>query len=119
MLSDDHRRGVALDDLKEEEKFKQKFVYKDDLEGQLAEQEMKRQEQYEEFLKEKLMIDEICRKIYEEDQKELEAKLQKQTVTRQYIDQFLQKREEVRYKLVLLEVNRPNVAISKNEGGVV
>ena len=32
-------------------------------------QEQKRQEAYEEFLKEKLMIDEIVRKIYEEDQR--------------------------------------------------
>ena len=32
-------------------------------------QEKKRQEEYEEFLKEKLMIDEIVRKIYEEDQR--------------------------------------------------
>jgi len=32
-------------------------------------QEQRRQEAYEEFLKEKLMIDEIVRKIYEEDQK--------------------------------------------------
>ena len=30
---------------------------------------MKRQSEYEEFLKEKLMIDEIVRKIYEEDQR--------------------------------------------------
>ena len=32
-------------------------------------QEKKRREAYEEFLKEKLMIDEIVRKIYEEDQR--------------------------------------------------
>ena len=76
-------------------KFKQKFVYQDQLERQLQEQELKRQEQYEEFLKEKLMIDEICRKIYEEDQRELEARLEKQKATRQYIDEFLKKREEV------------------------
>ena len=30
---------------------------------------MKKQREYEEFLKEKLMIDEIVRKIYEEDQR--------------------------------------------------
>ena len=32
-------------------------------------QERKHQGEYEEFLKEKLMIDEIVRKIYEEDQR--------------------------------------------------
>jgi len=35
----------------------------------VLQQEQKRQEVYEEFLKEKLMIDEIVRKIYEEDQR--------------------------------------------------
>ena len=39
------------------------------MEGLLVLQEMKQQAEYEEFLKEKLMIDEIVRKIYEEDQK--------------------------------------------------
>ena len=34
-----------------------------------AQQEQKRQDMYEEFLKEKLMIDEIVRRIYEEDQR--------------------------------------------------
>ncbi|MEQ2170586.1 hypothetical protein GOODEAATRI_001795, partial [Goodea atripinnis] len=38
------------------------------LEQQLMEKERRRQEAYEEFLKEKLMVDEIIRKIYEEEQ---------------------------------------------------
>ena len=43
--------------------------YQEQLERQLAEKERRKQEAYEEFLKEKLMIDEIVRKIYEEDQR--------------------------------------------------
>ena len=35
----------------------------------LQEREHKKQEEYENYLKEKLMVDEITRKIYEEDQK--------------------------------------------------
>ena len=35
----------------------------------VQEQELKKQQAYEEFLKEKLMIDEIVRKIYEEDRR--------------------------------------------------
>lgn len=42
--------------------------YQQDLEQQLEEKERKRQEAYEEFIKEKLLVDEIVRKIYEEDQ---------------------------------------------------
>jgi len=41
--------------------------YQQQLERQLEEQELNKQKAYEEFLKEKLMIDEIVRKIYEED----------------------------------------------------
>ena len=58
------------------------------------------------------MIDEIVRRIYEEDQRyqecalrllygctlyyrEVEARLEKQRATKQYIEEFLQKREEV------------------------
>ena len=58
------------------------------------------------------MIDEIVRKIYEEDQRyrecalrllygctlyyrEVEARLEKQRATKQYIEEFLQRREEV------------------------
>lgn len=43
-------------------------MYQQELEKQLEEQERKKQDAYEEFLREKLMIDEIVRKIYEEDQ---------------------------------------------------
>lgn len=42
--------------------------YQRELEQQLLDHELKKQEAYEEFLKEKLMVDEIIRKIYEEDQ---------------------------------------------------
>jgi hypothetical protein len=43
--------------------------YKDDLQRQLEERELSKQKAYEEFLREKLVIDEIVRKIYEEDQR--------------------------------------------------
>jgi len=43
--------------------------YKQDLQRQLEERELGKQKAYEEFLREKLVIDEIVRKIYEEDQR--------------------------------------------------
>lgn len=43
-------------------------MYQQELEKQLEEQERRKQDAYEEFLKEKLMVDEIVRKIYEEDE---------------------------------------------------
>ena len=42
--------------------------YRQDLQYQLKEQELSKQNAYEEFLREKLVVDEIVRKIYEEDQ---------------------------------------------------
>ena len=91
----EYEKGIELEHQKEVERVEQSILYKEDLEVQLEEQERKRQEAYEEFLKEKLMIDEICRKIYEEDQRELQARLEKQQATRKYIAEFLQKRTEV------------------------
>ena len=54
--------------------------YKQDLHRQMEEKEYTKQKAYEEFLKEKLLIDEIVRKIYEEDQKEIERKMLAQKV---------------------------------------
>ncbi len=47
----------------------EKVRYMEDLTKQLEEREYAKQKAYEEFLKEKLMIDEIVRKIFEEDQR--------------------------------------------------
>ena len=44
------------------------LLYQRELEQQLLDNECRKQEAYEEFLKEKLLVDEIIRKIYEEDQ---------------------------------------------------
>ena len=53
-------------------------MYQQQLEYQLAEQEDAKRAAYEEFLKEKLLIDEIVRKIYDEDLREAEDRLKKQ-----------------------------------------
>lgn len=102
MLHQELEKGQALDVQQEEEHYKQVLKYQNELELQLKEQEQKKQELYEEFLKEKLMIDEICQRIYEEDQKELEDRLEKQQVTRKYIEDFKRKREEVSSGVVVV-----------------
>ena len=53
-------------------------MYQKQLEFQLSEQEEKKRAAYEDFLKEKLMIDEIVRKIYDEDLREAEDRINKQ-----------------------------------------
>lgn len=60
---------AASEQQKLEQKHHQEMMqYQRELEHQLVDNERKKQEAYEEFLKEKLMVDEIIRKIYEEDQ---------------------------------------------------
>lgn len=52
----------------EQQHHEQVLQYQRELEQQLLDNERKKQEAYEEFLKEKLVVDEIVRKIYAEDQ---------------------------------------------------
>ncbi|KAK1880048.1 Arginine and glutamate-rich protein 1-A [Dissostichus eleginoides] len=59
---------AAAEKLKLEQKRLEEMVqYQRELELQLMEKERKRQEAYEEFLKEKLLVDELVRKTYDED----------------------------------------------------
>lgn len=68
-MKEEHERAAAAEKQKELEHYKAQVRYQQELERQLEEQETRKQQNYEEFLKEKLMIDEIVRKIYEEDQR--------------------------------------------------
>ena len=70
-------RRMRIETEKAEEERRQREIthqqdmirYKQDLEQQLEQREVEKQKAYEEFLREKLMIDELVRKIYEEDQR--------------------------------------------------
>uniref|UniRef100_A0A2C9JVV5 Meiosis-specific nuclear structural protein 1 n=1 Tax=Biomphalaria glabrata TaxID=6526 RepID=A0A2C9JVV5_BIOGL len=93
-MKEQNERAEEAEHQREMERYKEMARYQQELERQLEEQEAQKQQAYEEFLKEKLMIDEIVRKIYEEDQRELERQLQKRQVTQQYIEEFKRAREE-------------------------
>ena len=67
-MMEEHERLIKEESAAEDKQNQAKAQYSHDLENQLEEQEKKKQEAYEQLLKEKLMIDEIVRKIYEEDQ---------------------------------------------------
>uniref|UniRef100_H0WJE0 Meiosis-specific nuclear structural protein 1 n=1 Tax=Otolemur garnettii TaxID=30611 RepID=H0WJE0_OTOGA len=84
----EQERVIKQENAAEEKRSRVKAQYYLDLEKQLEEQEKKKQEAYEQSLKEKLMIDEIVRKIYEEDQLEKQQKLEKKITTRRYIEEF-------------------------------
>ncbi|CAB4007016.1 meiosis-specific nuclear structural 1-like, partial [Paramuricea clavata] len=93
-MRENHNKALEAQTAKERERYDESVRHQEQLEKQLLEQEKKKQDAYEEFLKEKLMIDEIVRKIYEEDQRELEKKLGKQRATQRYITEFKKKRDE-------------------------
>lgn len=75
-----------------EERARERLVYQTQLERQLEEREEQKQQAYEEFLKEKLMIDEIVRKIYEEDQRARELEMSKKATTQGFIREFQESR---------------------------
>ncbi|XP_048749255.1 meiosis-specific nuclear structural protein 1-like [Ostrea edulis] len=111
----EHERAEEASRQREMEKYREQIRYQQELERQLEEQEQKKQQAYEEFLKEKLMIDEIVRKIYEEDQRERELTLSKKKATQRYIEDFKQAREEwkVLEKERMEEENRKILHFSK------
>ncbi|XP_076818490.1 meiosis-specific nuclear structural protein 1-like [Clavelina lepadiformis] len=93
-MKTEHARAEKAEHEREMEKWQEGVRYQQELERQLEEKEHKKQEAYEEFLKEKLLIDEIVRKIYEEDRREQEMRLEKQLATQRFIEEFKYKREE-------------------------
>uniref|UniRef100_A0A8W8NY34 Meiosis-specific nuclear structural protein 1 n=1 Tax=Magallana gigas TaxID=29159 RepID=A0A8W8NY34_MAGGI len=90
----EHERAEEAARQREVEKYRAQIRYQQELERQLEEREEQKQQAYEEFLKEKLMIDEIVRKIYEEDQRERELTMAKKKATQKYISEFKEAREE-------------------------
>lgn len=59
-----------------------------------------------EYEREREMVDELARRIAEEDALEMEARRHKQEETRQYIAQFLLEQEELRMRQIADEVRR-------------
>lgn len=88
IMMEEHERLLKEENAKQEKRDKERAQYYVDLEKQLEDQERRKQEAYEQLLKEKLMIDEIVRKIYEEDQLERQQKLEKRIAIQKYIEEF-------------------------------
>ncbi|KFP73003.1 PREDICTED: meiosis-specific nuclear structural protein 1, partial [Apaloderma vittatum] len=87
-MKEEYERVIKEESSAELRRNKEKIMYHQELEKQLEEQERKKQDAYKEFLREKLMIDEIVRKIYEEDLMEKQLKLDKVRATQTYIEEF-------------------------------
>uniref|UniRef100_A0A3Q3GRW1 Meiosis-specific nuclear structural protein 1 n=1 Tax=Labrus bergylta TaxID=56723 RepID=A0A3Q3GRW1_9LABR len=95
-MKQEHEQTAAERKKLEQKQQEEVVQYHRELDHQLIEREHKRQEAYEQFLKEKLMVDEIFRKIYEEDQMERQLKLEKVRATQQHIEEF--KRQQIEWR---------------------
>uniref|UniRef100_A0A663LXT7 Meiosis-specific nuclear structural protein 1 n=1 Tax=Athene cunicularia TaxID=194338 RepID=A0A663LXT7_ATHCN len=100
-MKEEYERVIKEESSAELRRNEEKIMYQQELEKQLEEQEKKKQDAYKEFLREKLMIDEIVRKIYEEDQMEKQLKLDKMRATQMYIEEF--KKEQAIWRRRKLE----------------
>ncbi|KAI7813914.1 meiosis-specific nuclear structural protein 1 [Triplophysa rosa] len=95
-IKDELERAQIENEKQEQKRYEEVVRYQQDLEQQLEEKERKSLEAYEEFIKEKLLVDEIVRKIYEEDQMERQLQLEKVTATQRYIEDFKMQQVEWR-----------------------
>ncbi len=68
-LNEDLKIAQEVEKRKEIERLHKNIEYKDALENQLAELEHRKIQEYEAFIKEKAMVDEIVRKIMDDDER--------------------------------------------------
>ncbi|GLV45297.1 hypothetical protein CBL_05397 [Carabus blaptoides fortunei] len=81
-----------------EEEFKRKVEYKKELQDQMILQYQQKQYMYEEFLKEKKLLDDIIQRIHDEDAREIEEKMYRLQRTKDEIDSFKAAQEIWRQK---------------------
>ncbi|KAF5295557.1 hypothetical protein FQR65_LT10420 [Abscondita terminalis] len=79
--------------LKKEEDIRNKAKYRQELQNQMILEERNRKFAYEEFLREKKLIDDIVQRIHDERGREIEERMCKMKRTQQEIDAFKQAQE--------------------------
>jgi hypothetical protein len=83
-----------LEEMEQQKKNQEKaHGYHQALHNQLLETEEKKRLDYEAFLKEKEMIDEVVAKIMLENEREAKERMEKREETKQFIGQFMKERE--------------------------
>lgn len=68
-MKEAQERADQAESAVEKRRAQEQVLYQQELEKQLEDAERRKQAAYEEFLRDKLLIDEIVRKIYEEDER--------------------------------------------------
>jgi|Transcript_76726 hypothetical protein len=89
-------KAQKQDDDREAKRKENWKISADVLQQQMEERDMAKVAAYQEFLREKHMVDEIVRKIEEEDKNEQIERMNKQRQTREYIAEYLRDRERVK-----------------------
>uniref|UniRef100_A0A8D8GT49 Meiosis-specific nuclear structural protein 1 n=1 Tax=Culex pipiens TaxID=7175 RepID=A0A8D8GT49_CULPI len=91
----------------QEEDWKQKLELRDTLHAQMKALQQQKQVMYEEFLREKTFLDEICRKLQEERFEEIQRKLELQQRTRREMEYFREAKEiwQERQRLAVADEN--------------
>jgi len=79
-------------------KFVQTQVYQQDLEAQLAEEEARKVAAYEQFMKDKKMIDEIVQRIHAEDASAAHDEAEKKIANRRDMDEFEEQQADYRVR---------------------
>lgn len=81
-----------------EQELIKKAQYKQELQDQIILRERSRRYAYEEFLREKKLIDDIVQRIHDEDEREIAEKMRKMQKTREEITAFREARDLWRKK---------------------
>ncbi|KXS16072.1 hypothetical protein M427DRAFT_69435 [Gonapodya prolifera JEL478] len=96
-LSEDRKRNAQREAEEEYERarahMEKQVSYKHELQRQLEDRVDRKKAEYEQFLKDKAVIDDLVRKIQEEDESERRAELDKQAETQRDLQEHLNQRE--------------------------
>lgn len=82
---------ITLEEMKKtaaEEEIKKKAIYRQELQDQMIINEKRKRYLYDEFLREKKMIDDIVQRIFAEDERERMEKMCKMQKTKEEMDAF-------------------------------
>eukprot|EP00310_Coccolithus_braarudii_P013210 CAMPEP_0183349096 /NCGR_PEP_ID=MMETSP0164_2-20130417/13389_1 /TAXON_ID=221442 /ORGANISM="Coccolithus pelagicus ssp braarudi, Strain PLY182g" /LENGTH=473 /DNA_ID=CAMNT_0025520771 /DNA_START=48 /DNA_END=1469 /DNA_ORIENTATION=- len=97
-LEEERQKGLQAEAYREYLREQDGKAMKAGLDEQMTEKQDRKKAAYDEFLKEKDMVDKVVAAIFEEDMAEQAARHAKEEETRQYISEFIEEREEYKAK---------------------
>uniref|UniRef100_A0A7S4F452 Meiosis-specific nuclear structural protein 1 n=1 Tax=Chrysotila carterae TaxID=13221 RepID=A0A7S4F452_CHRCT len=92
-MEEQRQRGLQAEAYREYLREQDGVAMRRQLDEQIAEKEHRKQQAYDEFLREKEMVDKVVAAIMDEELQEQKARHAKEEETRRYIDEFIAERE--------------------------